>query len=184
MQPEDEQAAAVVSVRGASLREARVGLLLSLCLLVALAATHPNWKVVATFVVVQGVAAVYTGIKAAFKFRRRLDDVEALPTEAVEAFGRPKRSPISRKVAAARAAAIIAASAGAIVIGWNESAPHAVAAVMALLIADGLVRPLATAYLATRWERAHGRARLFRPLVRDMKGTETLYVADRSVPAA
>jgi hypothetical protein len=181
-QPESEQVDAVVSVRSDSLREARSGLVLSLCLLAALVTIYPNWKVVGTLAVVQSVGSVYTGVRAALKFRRRLDEAEALPTQAVEAFGRPKRPPLGWKQRVVGTAILIAVIAGGVTSYWQGWAPHVLATVIAVLITDGLVRPLATAYLAGRWERTHGR--LFRPFVRDEDDEETLYVADRPVPAA
>jgi hypothetical protein len=173
---------AVVSVRDDSLREARAGLVLSLCLVAALAALHPNWKTLATLAVVQAVGTVYAAVRAVFKFRSRLDEAEPLPMRAVEAFGRPKRPPLGWKQRVVSSAILIAGIAGAIASAWSRWGPDVMAGAIALLIADGFVRPLATAYLAGRWERAHGR--LFRPFVRDEDDEEMLYVADRPVPAA
>jgi hypothetical protein len=148
MQPDSEQAAVVVGVRGTALREAEIGVALSLCLLLVLAASHPNWKGMGIYTAL--AAAVYTGARAASKFRSRLDDAVSLPTEAVETLGRPKRPPLGRKWALALGAILIAAIGAFFALGF-----------------------------AARWERRHGRARLFRPLVRAEKGEETLYVADR-----
>ena len=184
MQPEGEQAAVVVSVRGAALRDAEVGLALSLCLLLALAASHPNWKSIGIFTVIQSTAAVYVGVRAASRLRSRLDDAVSLPTEAVEALGRTKRPPLGRKGALVGGAMLIAATGALFAFGWSGWERDVVAAAVGALIADGLVRPLATAYFAARWERGHGRARLFRPLVREAESTDMLYVADRPVPAA
>jgi hypothetical protein len=184
MQPEDEQAAVVVGVRDASLRQAQVGLVLSLCLVVALAASHPSRRMIGTFGLLQSVTGAYAGLRAAFKFRGRLDKAESLPTEAVEAVGRPERPPVGWKQPLVGAAVLVAALGALIVFDWHEWAPEVVAAVIAGLIADGLVRPLATAYFVARWERAHGRARLFSSLARDEEGKDTLYVTDRPVPAA
>jgi hypothetical protein len=182
MQRDSEQAAVVVGVRGTALREAEIGVALSLCLLLVLAASHPNWKGMGIYTAL--AAAVYTGARAASKFRSRLDDAVSLPTEAVETLGRPKRPPLGRKWALALGAILIAAIGAFFALGWNGLDRGFVDVAAAALIADGLARPLATAYFAARWERRHGRARLFRPLVRAEKGEETLYVADRPVPAA
>ena len=95
MQPDSEQAAVVVGVRGTALREAEIGVALSLCLLLVLAASHPNWKGMGIYTAL--AAAVYTGARAASKFRSRLDDAVSLPTEAVETLGWPKRPPLGRK---------------------------------------------------------------------------------------
>jgi hypothetical protein len=181
-QPESEQVDAVVSVRGDSLRRAGAGLVISLCLIAAFAAIHPNWKAVGTLAVFQSVCSLYATVRAVLKFRSRLDEAEPLPLRAVEAFGRPKRPPLSWKQRVVSSAILIAAIAGAIASAWTSWAPEVVAAAIALLITDGFVLPLATAYLARRWERTHGR--LFRPFVRDEDGDATLYVADRPVPAA
>jgi hypothetical protein len=184
MQPESEQAAVVVSVRGAALRDAEVGLALSLCLLIALAANHLSWNGIGIYAAIQAVMATYISLGAVSGFRDRLDDAVSLPTEAVEALGRPKRPPLGRKWALVAGAMLVAQIGAAIVLGWRGWGRGAVDAAVAALIADGLARPLAIAYFAARWERGHGRARLFRPLVRGEKGGETLYVADRPVPAA
>ena len=125
---------------------------------------------------------MYAAVRAVLKFRSRLDEAEPLPIRAVEAFGRPKRPPLGWKQRLTSSAILIAGLAGAIAILWSSWARDVMAGVIALLIADGFVRPLATAYLATRWERAHGR--LFRPFVREDDDEEMLYVADRPVPAA
>jgi len=50
-------------------------------------------------------------------------------------------------------------------------------------MADGFVRPLAQAYLVSRWEWSHGHGRLFRSLEAAEAAEATLYVADRPVPA-
>jgi hypothetical protein len=184
MQPESEQAAVVVSVRGAALREAEVGVALSLSLVLALATSHPNWKGLGFYAAFQSAAAVYIGVRAASRFRSRLDDAVSLPTEAVEALGRTKRPPLGRKRALLCGAMLIAAIGAFFALGWSGWQRGVVDAGVAAFVADGLVRPLAVAYFAARWERAHGRARLFRPFVRDTESTETLYVADRVVPAA
>jgi hypothetical protein len=181
-QPESVQSEAVVSVRGDSLREARTGLVLSLCLIAALAALHPDWKTLGTLAVLQSAATVYAAVRAVLKFRTRLDEAEPLPTRAVEAFGRPKPPPLGWKQRLSSWAILIAAIAGAVASLWTHWARDVMAAAIALLIADGLVRPLATAYLAGRWERTHGR--LFRPFVLERDDEEPLYVADRPVPAA
>jgi hypothetical protein len=182
MQPEGEQAAVVVGVRGAALRDAEAGLALSLCLLLALAASHPSWKAIGIFTAFQSTAAVYVGVRAASRFRSRLDDAVSLPTEAVEALGRTKQPPLGRKQALVGGAMLIAAIGALFAFGWSGWERDVVAVLVSGLIADGLVRPLATAYFVARWERRHGRARLFRPL---MQGDEQmLYVADRPVPAA
>jgi hypothetical protein len=97
MQPDSEQAAVVVGVRGTALREAEIGVALSLCLLLVLAASHPNWREMGIYTAFQSAAAVYTGARAASKFRSRLDDAVSLPTEAVETLGWPKRPPLGRK---------------------------------------------------------------------------------------
>ena len=183
MQPEGVHDARVVGVRDASLRQAKVGLILSLCLVVVLAASHPGWKVIGTFGLLQSVTAVYTSLRATFRFRSRMDKAESLPTEAVEEFGRPERPPVARKQALVGAAVAVAVGA-LLVFDWHEWAREVEAGAIAALIADGLVRPLATAYLVTRWERVHGRTRLFRSLARDEEGKDTLYVTDRPVPAA
>jgi hypothetical protein len=184
MQPEGT-VAHVVGIRGASLREAKVGLVLSLCLVVALAASNPSWKVIGAFGLLQSVTAVCVSVRAAFKFRSRLDKAESLPSEAVEAFGRPKRGLAGRKQPLGGAAVLVAAVGGALtVFGPHGWVPDVVVAAMAALIADGLARPLATAFVVTRWERAHRRARLFSSLARDEEGKDTLYVTDRPVPAA
>jgi hypothetical protein len=184
MRPEGDQAAVVISVRGAALRDAEVGLALSLCLLLALAPSHPNWKGAGIFMGIQATAAVYVGVRAASRFRSRLDDAVSLPTEAVEALGRTKRPPLDRKGALVGGAMLIAATGALFTFGWSRWEWDVVAAAVGALIANGLVRPLATAYFAARWECAHGRARLFRPFLRDAEDTETLYVAERPVPTA
>jgi hypothetical protein len=184
MQSESEQAAIVVSVRAAALREAEAGLALSLCFLLVLAASQPSWKGMGIYTAIQAVVGVYSGLRAASKFRRRLDEAVSLPTEALEAFRRPKRQPLGWKGSLIVVATLIAAIGAVIAFGWKGWEPDVIAAVVAALIADGLVRPLATAYFAARWERRHGRARLFRPFARDAKDEEMLYVADRPVPAA
>jgi hypothetical protein len=181
-QPESEQADAVVSVRGDSLRRARAGLVLSLCLIAALAAIHPNWKTLGTYAVVQSVGSVYSVVRAVLKFRTRLDEAEPLPTRAVEAFGRPKPPLLGWKQRLGSWAILIAVIAAAVASLWTHWAREVMATAIALLIADGLVRPLATAYLAGRWERTHGR--LFRPFVPEGDDEGTLYVAERPVPAA
>jgi len=181
-QPESEQVDAVVSVRGDSLRAARTGLVLSLCLIAAFAAIHPNWRAVGALAVFQSVGSVYAAVRAILKFRSRLDDAEPLPMWAVEAFGRPKRPPLGWKQRVVSSAILIAVIAGAIASAWTRWAPDMMAGAIALLITEGFIGPLATAYLTARWERAHGR--LFRPFVRDEEGDATLYVADRPVPAA
>ena len=184
MPPEGAYVAHVVGVRDASLRQAKVGLVLSLCLGVALAASQPGWKMAGALGFLS-VTAVCVSVRAAFKFRSRLDKAESLPSEAVEAFGRRQRRPVGRKQSLGGAAVLVAAVGGALtVFGPHGWVPDVVVAAMASLIADGLARPLATAYLVARWERAHGRARLFRPFVRGEEDKETLYVADRPVPAA
>jgi hypothetical protein len=184
MQPESEQAAVVVSVRGAALRDAEVGFALSLCLLIALAASHLSWKGIGIYAAIQVVGATYVGVRAASRFRSRLDDAVSLPTDAVEALGRTKRPPLGRKRALVVGAILVAAFGAVIALGWRGWGGGVVDGAVAMLIADGLARPLATAYFAAKWERGHGRGRLFRPLVRGEKGGETLYVADRPVPAA
>jgi hypothetical protein len=183
-QPESEQVEAVVSVRGDSLREARIGLVMSLCLLTALVAVHPRWSVLAVFATGELVSTVYAAIRAVFTFRDRLDEAEPLPPEAVEATGAPKRRPLDWNQALGAVLGITAIGA-AVVFGGSGWVARIAAVGIAAVIAYRLVRPLAIAYLATRWERTHGHGRLFRPLVRENEdGEETLYVADRPVPAA
>ena len=184
IQPEGVHDAHVVGVRDASLRQAKVGLVLSLCLGVALAASHPGRKMV-WMLGLLSVTAVCVSVRAALKFRSRLDKAESLPSEAVEAFGRPKRRRVRRKQSSGGAAALVAAVGGALTaFGPHGWVPDVVVAAMAAVIADGLARPLATAFVVARWERAYGRVRLFRPFVRDEEDEETLYVAARPVPAA
>jgi hypothetical protein len=185
IQPEGVHDAHVVGVRDASLRQAKVGLVLSLCLGVALlAASHPGWKMV-WMLGLLSVTAVCGSVRAALKFRSRLDKAESLPSEAVEAFGRPKRRRVRRKQSSGGAAALVAAVGGALTaFGPHGWVPDVVFGAMAAFIADGLARPLATAFVVARWEPAHGRTRLFRSLARDEEGKDTLYVTDRPVPAA
>ena len=182
-QPESEQVDAVVSVRGDSLREARTGLVLSLCLFVALMAVHPRWSVLAVFATGELVSTVYAAIRAVLTFRERRDEAEPLRPEAVEATGAPKRPPLDWNQALGAGFGIAAITA-AIVFGGSEWVPRIAAVGIAVVIGYRLVRPLAIAYLAARWERAHGHGRLFRPLVWDDEDDSTLYVADRPVPAA
>jgi hypothetical protein len=132
--------------------------------------------------VVQSLGTVYAAVRAVFQFRTRLDEVEPLPTRAVEAFGRPKRPPLSWRQRLTNLVILIAGIAGAVVSLRSHWAPDVMAGAIALLIADGFVRPLATAYLAGRWERRHGR--LFRPFVLEGEDEEPLYVAERPVPPA
>lgn len=186
MQPEST-VAHVVGIRHASLREAKVGLVLSLCLGVALAASHPGWKMV-WMLGFLSATAVCGSVRAAFKFRSRLDKAESLPSEAVEAFGRPKRRPkrrpVGRKQSLGTGMLVVALGGAVAALGAHGWVPDFVVAAMSAMIADGFARPLATAYLVTRWEHAHGRARLFRSLALDEEGKDTLYVTDRPVPAA
>jgi hypothetical protein len=182
-QPENEQVDAVVSVRGDALREARTGLVISLCLVVALVAVHPHWNVLAVLASFELVSIVYAAFRAVLTFRNRLDEAEPLPPEAVEATGPPKRRPLNWNQALGNAVGITAIGA-VVVFGGSEWVARVAAAGIAAVIAYRLMRPLAIAYLTARWERAHGHGRLFRAFVPDEDGDETLYVADRPVPAA
>jgi len=76
-----------------------------------------------------------------------------------------------------------AAFVAAVVTLGTDWAPHILGAFIALLMADGFVRPLAQAYLVSRWEWSHGHGRLFRSLEAAEAAEATLYVADRPVPA-
>jgi hypothetical protein len=144
----------------------------------------PELEGVSSLHTAPAAGALYVGVRAAWRFRGRLDEAVSLPTEAVEAFGRPKRQPVGRKGNLTVVAVLVVAIGAVKVLGWKALGPEVVAALGATFITDGLVRPLATAYFAARWERRRGGGRLFRPVVRDAKNEETLYVADRPVPAA
>jgi hypothetical protein len=182
-QPDDEHVGAVVSVRGASLHEARTGLVLSLCLVAALIAAHPHWSVLGVFATGELLSAFYASFRAVFTFRERLHDAEPLPAEAVEATGRPKRRPFDWKQASSNVLGVTAIGA-TIVFGGSEWVARFAAVGIAVAVAYRLMRPISIAYLAARWERAHGHGRLFRPFGSDEDGEATLYVADRPVPAA
>jgi hypothetical protein len=182
-QPEDEQVGAVVSVRGDSLREARTGLVVSLCLLAVLVAIHPGWKIFVGFAVGHVLSAFYSAVKDVLTFRGRLDEAEPLPMEAVEATGRPKRPPLDRKQALGMLVAI-AVLAGAVTFGGSEWIAATVAGAVAGAVSHRFIRPLGITYVAARWEIEHGHRRLYRPLAQDEDGEETLYIADRPVPAA
>jgi hypothetical protein len=177
------QSEPVVGVRADSLREARAGLVLSLFLVAVLAATHPHLSVLAVFATFELVTIVYAAVRAVRTFRDRLDDAEPLPAEAVEATGRPARRPLDWNRASSNAFGIVAIGA-TVVFGGSEWVARGAAAGIAAVVAYRLARPLAIAYLAARWERTHGHGRLFRPFVRDEDAEETLYLADRPVPAA
>jgi hypothetical protein len=71
-----------------------------------------------------------------------------------------------------------------LVFGGSEWVARFAAVGIAAVVAYRLARPLAIAYLAARWERAHSHGRLFRSFLPDEDGDETLYVTDRPVPAA
>ena len=181
--PTPESADAVVSVRGESLREAGTGLVVSLVLLAVLVAIHPGWKVFVGFAVGHLVSALYTAVKDVFTFRSRLDEAEPIPMEAVEATGRPKRPPLDWKQALGMLVAI-AVLAGAVKFGESEWIALAVAGGIAGAVSHRFIRPLGITYLAARWEREHGHRRLCRPFTQDEDGEQTLYLADRPVPAA
>jgi hypothetical protein len=173
----------VVGVLGDSLRQARGSLVTSLCLVVLLVATRQDWTVVGAFAGFELFGSVYTTIRETLKFRRRLDRAEPLPIEAVEAT-RVEQTLLDGKRALVLIGGGALAITGAIALGASAWLPRVLAGVIALVIADGFVRPLAVAYLVNRWERRHGHSRLFRPL-KYAEGEEArLYVADRPVPAA
>lgn len=182
MKPEGDQLDAVVSVRGDSLRDARTGLVLSLVLVAVLVAAHPHWSILAVFASFELVGIAYQAGRAVLKFRKRLDHAEPLPAEAVEATGRSKR-PLDWKQASSNVLGITVIGA-AVIFGGSEWIAGMAAVGIAAVVAYRLMRPLSIAYLAARWERRHGRGRLFRPFVRDKGDEGTLYVADRPVPAA
>jgi hypothetical protein len=173
----------VVSLLGDSLRQARSTLVSSLCLVVLLVAMHQDWTVVGSFAGIEVVGSVYTTVRETLKFRRRLDKAEPLPIQAVEAT-HVEQPPLDAK------GALVLIGAAALLITWaiafegSEWLPRILAGVIALLIADGLVRPLALAYLVSRWERRHGHGRLFRSFEPAEGEQARLYVADRPVPAA
>ena len=179
-----EQVDAVVGVRDESLREARIGLVWSLALVLLLLAIHTSWKIFATFVALEVLGGTYAVVREILRFREHLDDAEPLPNEAVEATRRPRQSSTPRHILLV--VGVVAAAVGGLdaleVADW---APRLIAASIAAAIAQAFVRPLAEMYLVSRWERAHGHARLFRRVgTTDKDHRQELYVADRPVPAA
>jgi hypothetical protein len=184
-EPVDEQATqdVVVGVLGDSLRQARGGLVTSLCLVVVLVAIHQDWTVLGSFVTVELAGSVYAAVREILKFRSRLDKAKPLPIQAVEAT-HMEQPPLDGRRALVLAGAVAVGITGVVTLNGSEWVPRALAGAIALLIANGLVRPLALAYLVSRWERRHGHGRLFRPLEPTEAEERTLYVADRVVPAA
>jgi hypothetical protein len=181
-QPESEQVDVVVSVRDDSFRQLRTGLVMSLCLL-ALLAIRPDWQVLGGFGVVELVTGVYVAVRGVFRFRSRLDEAEPLPTEAVERIGRAEQPPLDLKRTLVGTGVVLASIGGVVAFDDVELIWSVVVVAIAVVIADLFVRPLAVTLLASRWERAHGHARLFRSLEAAEDGNR-LYVADRPVPAA
>jgi hypothetical protein len=186
-QPEGEDVA-VVGVRDTSLREARFGFVCSLCLVVLLVAVHPNWKTVGVFCACELVGAVYSLARTILEFRAQLDLAEPLPTHAVEVTHR--RRPTERWTwkrigsAALWLSVSISAIVAFVLLDEQWFARFAAAAV-ALASTTMLLRPVAEGFIVSRWERAHGEGRLFRPAVfTGDDDVQELFVAHRPVPAA
>jgi hypothetical protein len=173
-------AARVVGVRREALTAGRRGAAVALALVAILAATHPSWRVLRTFVTFEVVTALWAAGRAAWKLRGRLDDAEPLPSHAVEV--RPRLRPLRPRdtLTLATMAAVVGA---AVVFAHLTWLLHYIAAgVIAAGIAVGLFEPLAETLFVSRWERAHGGARLYRRFRRDRGEYEELFVADRVVP--
>jgi hypothetical protein len=78
----------------------------------------------------------------------------------------------------------IALCAGVVEFGTSKWIALAVAGGIAGAVSHRFIRPLGITYLAARWEREHGHRRLYRSFAQDEEDDDTLYVADRPVPAA
>ena len=76
--PQPEPVGAVVGVRDASLREARAGVVFSLCMVAALVVVSPHLNVLAVLATGEVVTSVYAAGRAVLTFRGRLDDAEPL----------------------------------------------------------------------------------------------------------
>jgi len=180
-----EQVDAVVGVRDESLREARFGLVWSLCLVLLLVALHTNWKTFATFVAVELIGGTYAVVREVLKFRRRLDDAEPLPYEAVETTRRPQPSRMKLRQVLLAIVIAVGTILGLVAFADRDWVSRLIAGSIAVAVAHMFVRPLAEMYLVSRWERAHSRGRLFRRVgTTDKDHQQELYVADRPVPAA
>jgi hypothetical protein len=147
--PQPEPVGAVVGVRDASLREARAGVVFSLCMVAALVVVSPHLTVLAVLATGEVVTSVYAAGRAVLTFRGRLDDAEPLPLEAFEATRRPERPPLDWKHVSAIAIGV-AVTVGGVAFAPREWVARGIAAFVAVAIAQQLVRPLATAYLAAR----------------------------------
>jgi hypothetical protein len=179
----------VVAVREESLRMSTTGAVVVLGLLALLATLHPDWTTVVGFVVVDVAGSVIGTARAIVKFRRRLEALEPLRGEAVEVTGRPRqRRPQSgwQIVSSLVVLAVIVAANAVYALDegrtWIE---RFLAGMTGLLAAAMVVQPFVEGWLASRWERRHGHARLFRPVeFEDDADERQLYVATRPVPAA
>jgi hypothetical protein len=185
-QSETERADVVVRVRDTSLREAGSGLAWSLCLVVLLLAVHPNWKTFGTWCILALIGGVVALVRAIHKLRDQLDLAEQLPSSAVEA-GRRRRKERTRKQAVAWASGLAGAIFAdvAAALGDHHWLSRLAALAVVFVSTQMILRPLAVAFVVSRWERAHGDGRLFYPAetTRDDEAPE-LYVAHRPVPAA
>jgi hypothetical protein len=188
MQAEEEHVTQVVGVHATSLREARLGLVFSLGLVALLVAVHPNWKALGVFGGFEVGGAAWATVRTIREFRMHLDLAEPLPTHAVEASGRlrPKER-WTWKRAGWMVLSLILGIGGLVAFLVLEQQWFArfAALVIALASTQMLLRPLAEAFIVSRWERAHGGGRLFRPaLFAEDDDAPELFVAHRPVPAA
>jgi hypothetical protein len=128
---------------------------------------------------------VFAVVRAMRKLRRQLDVVEPLPTDTVEARRRRRRLTWKRVGLTALSLAVtIQVTVSAALVG-EQWLPRLAAAAIAVASTQTFLRPLAEAFLVSRWERAHGGGRLFQPAVfTDKDVPQELYVAHRPVPAA
>ena len=123
-----------------------------------------------------------------YEFRTQLDLAEPLPIHALEAARRRRRKEKWTWKRAAATALWLGVALNGIVVSVvldEQWLARFAAGAIALASTQMLLRPLAEAFIVSRWERAHGDGRLFRSAVFvEDDDDEELYVAHRPVPVA
>ena len=157
-----------IDVRAESAQTSRRGAGLILVLLTLLAALHPDWTTVAGFVALESIGATFVTLREIARFKRRLETLEPLPSEAVEVAPRwkqPRQEPTTLRQTLGSLAVLGGLAVANVFFFLDEKrvwAERLTAITAAGIALESVVRPLVERVLVARWERAHPHARLFR----------------------